>query len=275
MTTASQYLDGLAATWTPPQGHFEAHRRHRAGIENSLDNHCGIHRMFETGSLRHGTGLYHYSDADYFASMKGARPTSATALLRVKNALQATYRSTSIVTRTPAVKCLFAGGDETVEVVPAYFATGGGYWIPDPNGDWMKSYPSDHNDYVNEHNRDPAGAAKRLARLAKLWKYRRQVPISSFYLEMRAAQYMAKEEYWVSYWDMYRFLNWLDDIGLADMNDPTGLGSRISPCSSTYNHTVALSKLSTAVGRAARAQQAASDGRDAAAIADLKMLFDT
>lgn len=274
MTTASQHLEGLVSSWTPPAGYFEAHRQHRTGIQASLELRCGIHRMFETGSLRQGTAIRLYADADYFAVMKGPRLTADTVLYQVKSALHETYKHTPIEVRKPAVKCRFAGGSQTVEVVPAFADITGGYWIPDPHGGWMKSHPSDHNAYVNEQNESPSGAAKKLARLAKLWKYRRQVPISSFYLEMRAAKYMNSQQYWVPYWDLHDFLNWLYAIELADMNDPTGLGARISACSSDYNRSVALSKLATAVGRAERAMNAARAGRDAAAIEDLKLLFD-
>lgn len=84
--------------------------------------------------------------------------------------------------------CRFANGDETVEVVPAYAADGGGYWIPDPkNFDWMKAYPKGHNAYVNEVNNKHFGSAKKLARLAKVWKYKRNVPISSCYLTRACA----------------------------------------------------------------------------------------
>ncbi len=75
--------------------------------------------MFETGSLKHGTGVKWYSDADYIVVLKGARPSASWALDKVKEALQDKYGNTSIQIRRPAVVCRFANGDETVEVVPA------------------------------------------------------------------------------------------------------------------------------------------------------------
>lgn len=273
--TAQQYLDSLISAWTPPSGHFDAHRAHKAGIEVRLDAWYGLHDMFETGSLRHGTGIRIYSDADYFASLKGSRPTADTALQNVKIALQDKYPNTTIQIRKPTVKCLFGGGMETVEVAPAFPADGGGYWIPDPReGGWMKSHPKDHNAYVNDANQKHSGAAKKLARLAKVWKYQRNVPISSCYLEMRAAKYAKEQTSWLTYVDLHYFLKHLQTIGLAAMNDPTGLGSQFSACSSDSTKSDSLSKLDTAVTRAKAAMDHTTAGSHTAAIERYKLLFD-
>lgn len=271
--TADQYLNDLLSTWTPSAGYFDAHRKHKAGIEARLDNWYGLHDMFETGSLRHGTGVWLYSDADYFASMKGERPTSDAALARVKGALEDKYPSTTIQIRKPTVKCLFASGAETVEVVPAFPIAGGGYWIPDPAGGWMKSHPKDHNTYVNDANKKHNGGAKKLTRLVKLWKYKRSVPVSSCYLEMRAAKYAEDTTGWILYMDIYFFLKRLQGHELAAMNDPTGLGSRFTACSSDSTKTEALSKLDTAVSRAKAAMDHVADGNHASAIERYKLLF--
>lgn len=272
--TTEQYLNSLLSTWTPPPGYFEAHRKHRVGIETRLDIWWGLHEMFETGSLRHGTGVRQYSDADYFASMKGERPSADTALARVKAALQDRYRDTTVQIRKPTVKCLFANGTQTVEVAPAFAADDGGYWIPDPKqGGWMKCHPKNHNAYVNEANKKHGGAAKKLTRLVKLWKYRRSVPISSCYLEMRAAKYAVDTSCWIVYMDIYYFLKGLRDRELAAVNDPTGLGSRFNACSSDWDRSVALSKLDTAVRYAEAAMVYALDDKHALAIDRYKLLF--
>jgi hypothetical protein len=270
--TAGQYLNSLAEKYTPSTHQFDAARTHRSGIEARLDSWLGVHEMFETGSLKHGTGVAVFSDADYFVSLKGARPTPATSLNKVKEALQDRYPNTTIQIRRPAVVCKFNSGAETVEVVPAYPADSG-YWIPDPTGDWMKSYPKDHNNYVNEANKKHPGDVKKLVRLAKAWKYKRNVPVSSCYLEMRAAKYLEAEKYVDLVQDVYYLLKHLEDIQLASLNDPTGLGSRFNAYSSESNRNDALSKLSTAVARAKNAKQYAHDGQDGSAIEQFKLLF--
>ncbi len=57
------------------------------------------------------------------------------------------------------------------------------------------------------------------------------------------------------------------------MNDPAGLSSRFTACSSESNRTDALSKLSTAVTRASKAWDFDKDGKDDAAVEQLKLLF--
>jgi hypothetical protein len=274
VTTANEYLNSLLTKYTPSSTYFDAARGHRSAIESRLDLDLGVKEMFEIGSLKQGTGVWFYSDADYVVSLKGERPaTGTTALVKVKTSLAARFPSTVVKVRTPAVVCEFAGAKETVEVVPAYPA-GSGYWIPDPvDGGWMETYPKDHNAWVNEVNKKHSGAAKKLARLAKVWKYKRAVPISSCYLEMRAAKYADGRSNWSMPIDLHAFLEHLHGANLASMNDPTGLGSRFTACSSSSTKDDAFSKLSTAVTRAAKARQHTLAGQDASAVDQLKLLF--
>lgn len=276
--TATQYLASLTSTYTPSANQFDGARGHRNSIETRLEATFGLYELFETGSLKHGTGVAGHSDADYVASLKGIRPTSEwTTLNKVKADLQVRFPHTDIVVRRPAVVCRFSDG--TVEVTPAYpaYTTSrdrDGYWIPDPTGGWMKAHPKDHNAYVNEANKKHSGAAKKLARQVKVWKYERSVPVSSCYLEMRAAKYASDETSYFPVLDLYYFLNRLLGHQLAAMNDPSGLSSRFTATSSDAAKTEALSKLTTAVNRARKAYEFDKDGKHANAIEQLKLLFD-
>src|SRR5699024_5883254 len=131
--------------------------------------------------------------------------------------------------------------------------SGRGYWIANPAGGWMESHPEEHNEYVNTVNRKHNGGAKTLARQLKIWKYLRNVPISSCYLEMRAAHYLEGKSVYEPFSDLYLSLGKMYLADLASMNDPSGLGSRFGACSSEANRTKALSKLGTAVVRAGKA----------------------
>jgi hypothetical protein len=269
--TAATWLRDTTNHWTPSSTQFAGARSHRAAIDTRLDSDLGIFGMLEIGSLRHGTGIWLYSDADYLVSLKGTKPISPwTTLNNVKASLQARFPSTTIVVRQPAVVCRFSDGD--VEVVPGYY-TDGGYSIPDPTGGWMLTHPSAHNAWVNEVNKKFDGAAKKLARQVKIWKYKRNVPVSSCYLEMRAAKHIDGETAYSPLWDLYLSLKKMNAAQLAAMNDPTGLGSRFTATSSESNRADALSKLSTAVLRAERAKDYAAAGDEANAIAQLKLLF--
>lgn len=275
--TTNQYLAELTTKYTPSTSQFDGAKAHRASIQSRLDAFLGLYEMFETGSLRHGTGVKWYSDVDYIASLKGILPASEwTALNKVKETLQGRFPNTDFVIRRPAVVCRFSDGP--VEVVPAYPSydqkgNSDGYWIADPTGGWMKTHPKQHNTYVNEVNKKHSGGAKKLARQAKIWKYRCNVPVSSCYLEMRAAKYADSQPHWIPSWDLHDFFKDLLDRNLSAMNDPTGLGSRFTATSSDANHTDAISKLTTAVGRARKAKDYANADNHSLAIAYLELLF--
>jgi len=270
--TATAWLNDLTNLYTPTSSEFDTARSHRAAIEARLDSYLGVREMFEIGSLRHGTGVWQHSDADYLVSLKGIRPDSPwTTLNKVKETLQDRFPSTTIVVRRPAVVCRFSG--KYVEVVPGYAGTSG-FSIADPADGWMTTYPKDHNQYVNDVNRKHSGAAKKLARQLKTWKYLRNVPVSSCYLEMRAAKHMDGEKHYSPLWDLYLVLKKIHDADLAAMNDPTGLSTRFGACSSEPNHQDALSKLNRAVVRARKAKDYAENGDHDDAIEQLKLLFD-
>jgi hypothetical protein len=264
---------------TPSESERTNAASHRASIEAKLEEEFGLYRMFETGSFRHGTGVSVWSDVDYFVSLKSMQPMrSASILASVREALLERFPSTYIHVSRPAVVLDFANGRETVEVIPAYAISsqtdGMKFQIPGVVDEWLESTPEAHLKYVNDCNKLPKnGAAKSLARLIKAWKYYRDVPISSFYLEMRAATYMANETS-VSYpYDIYRILKQLQDNGLAAMNDPTGNTGRIYACSSTAKRAEALTKLDRAVTRARNAKDYYADGKIKLAFEQWDLLF--
>lgn len=269
--TARSWLDDLTSLYTPTPTQFDAARGHRYSIEARLDVYLGIHEMFEIGSLKHGTGVWQYSDADFLVSLKGIQPESPWTILRnVKETLQGRFPNTTVVVRRPAVVCKFS--DANVEVVPAYPAVSG-YWIANPADGWMQTHPKDHNEYVNDINNKHRGAVKKLARQVKIWKYRRNVPVSSCYLEMRTAKHMDGESSYSPLWDLYLSLKKMRDAELAAMNDPTGLGSRFGACSSESNRIDAMSKLETAVTRVRKAKDFDDAGNQASAVEQLTLLF--
>ncbi|BBZ30273.1 hypothetical protein MMAD_45680 [Mycolicibacterium madagascariense] len=243
---------------TPSEAERTAAAGHRQAIYTKLNDTYGLHRMFETGSFKHGTGVSSYSDVDYFASLKSTKPQlSSSILTSVRDTLKERFPYTYIHVSRPAVVLDFNEGREAVEVIPAYAKTkltsdDMKFNIPGVVDEWLESTPEAHAKYVNESNNvtGVSGGAKSLARLAKAWKYHMNVPISSFYLEMRAASYMRNEQYIDYPQDLKRLLGSLKDSQLAAMNDPTGNTGRIEPCSSQAKREEAISKLDTANNRA-------------------------
>ncbi len=281
--TVSQGFEEFMSNLTPLSFEQTAATRHRAGVETSIKNALGVTLFRETGSFHHGTGVRHHADLDILVSLAGLRPTSSdTALGWIKTALQNSYPTTPVRISRPAVVVEFANGEETVEVIPGYY-TGGGdpadflyvYSIPGAASGWMESAPKAHLNYVNECNTKDGikGGTKKLARLAKAWKYYNNVPTSSFYLEMRAAQYMATQTSYNPTQDLCYFLEDLWRHQLASMNDPKGYSSRFNACSSDYRKADALSRLNSGATRARKAVDAYLSEDSFTAFYYLNLLF--
>jgi hypothetical protein len=280
-STVDQGFAVLLQWITPSAAERAKAASHRASISAKLEDKFGIYRMFESGSFKHGTGVSGHSDVDYFVSLESSKPSlSSSTLTAVRDALKERFPSTYIHASRPAVVLEFGQGYERVEVIPAYAKSkiSDGHMkfdIPGVVEVWLESTPETHLDYVNSCNNKEGvkGGAKELARLAKAWKYYRDVPISSFYLEMRAAAYMASQTSIIYSLDLSYFLNSLQRHALSAMNDPTGSTGRIQPCSSDANLATARSRLDTAVTRASKAVQFNKDGKVASAFEQWDLLF--
>ena len=279
--SVAQGFETFLGRLVPLESQRAAAVRHRASVEASLRGALDIYLFRETGSFRHGTGVRGCCDVNLLVSIKGQRPGSSdTALAWVKNALAASFPYTPVRVSRPAVVIAFADGDETWEVIPGFVTGRGGggvyvYDIPGAATGWLDTAPLEHLAYVNEVNSrtDIVGGAKKLARLIKAWKYYNAVPISSFYLEMRAAQYLTGQPSFVPVYDICYLLEHLQSIALAAMNDPKGAAGRFEACSTTVKKVDALSKLSTGATRARNALDAHRKDEPATAFYYLNLLF--
>lgn len=121
----------------------------------------------------------------------------------------------------------------------------------------MRVSPDAHNWYVAEVDRKHGGKVKPLIRLIKAWKYYREAPIKSFYLEMRVAKYAEGESHIVYSIDVKQILAMLSDNELPAMHDPMGVAGYIYPCNTNPLKNDALSKIKTAAARAEKALEAA------------------
>jgi hypothetical protein len=242
----------------------DAAKKHRASIKACLENNFGLQRFTRIGSFGNGTSICGYSDVDYLASLPRDQLTnnSAYSLGKVRDALILRFPFTSVRVNTPAICCPFGTvATEQTEVIPAdYMRDSNGYKvydIADGDGGWMKTSPDAHNAYVKAVDDKLDGKVKPLIRFIKAWKCFRDVPISSFYLELRVAKYAASENSIVYEIDVKRILKMLWDSQLANMQDPMGISGYIPPCSTEARKETALSRLATAFARAENARDAA------------------
>ena len=273
--TIEQGFRDFLSKLTPTSGESTAAQSHRASIETCLKNNFGMTHFFQTGSFGNGTSISGYSDVDYFAEIPTCKlkDNSTTTLSQVRDALDKRFPKTGVRVSCPAVVVPFGtDAKESTEVTPAnYIETNKDgyriYEIPDCSNGWMRSSPDAHNAYVREVNEDLGFKVKPLIRFIKAWKYYRNVPISSFYLELRVTKYAEDESAIVYAEDVKGVLSYLDSINLRDMQDPMGISGYISPCSTDTKLADAKSKLSTALTRAQNACDAEDEG-------DTKTAFD-
>src|SRR5262249_6984059 len=117
-----------------------------------------------------------------------------------------------------------------------------------------------------------ANKVKPLVRFVKAWKFFNNVPIRSFYLELRVADYCSREERIVYYIDMNNILAEMLSDGLAPVEDPLGISGTIEPCIG-QGRLQAMSKLRTAATRANKACDAESAGKTYVAFYWYRLLF--
>lgn len=269
-----QLLDGL----TPTQAEKASYSVHRHSVEAKLADSFGVKHIWETGSFNNGTGVRYYTDLDLLASVPAAsqRDNSYNMLDAVKTSLQARYTDTSVHIRTPAVVCYFANG-RTVEITPGYYKESVNdnlvYWIPELGGGWQKASPWAHNAYVRSVNSSLSSKVKPLVRLMKAIKYARNIPISSFYLELRIAKYCEGEKTIVYEYDVASMLRRLVNDGLAATRDPMGISGLVSACTTDAQKEDAMSKLRTALARSENAIDAEKAGNHTDALYWWKMVF--
>lgn len=249
-------------------------KSHRASIEACLKNNFGLNRFTRIGSFGNGTNINGHSDVDYLACLptNSLTTTSTPSLVKVKNALDVRFPNTGVKISTPAVVCPFGKykSEDTEVVVADYRREQSGfkvYEIADGNDGWMEVSPDAHNYYVAEVDKKHGGKVKPLIRFIKAWKYYRDVPINSFYLEIRVAKYADAKSSIVYDIDVKSILAMLRDNELAAMQDPMGGAGYIYPCKTEAFKQDALSKLKTAAMRAEKAREAEANG-------DTKTAFD-
>lgn len=238
---------------------------HKESISKRLKEEYDLKRLFYSGSANNGTSISQYSDTDFFASIptEKLKSDSRISLRTIKECLQGRYPNTLIYVDSPAIVLDFGSGNwDTAEVIPAdYICQTLGknvYDIPDGVGGWLRSSPSTHTSYVMDENKRLNQKLKPLIRFVKAWKYYNNVPISSFYLELRITKLMESETTIVYDIDLNTILKKLFDCDLASIQDPKGISGYVHACSSEAKKQEALSKLTTAKNRAQKARDTAN-----------------
>lgn len=275
-----EFLQQLRATTTETQ----AAASHRSSIEAKLKQAFGLTSFFRSGSFGNGTNIANYSDVDYFAVIppKNLKRNSSLSLSAVADALRERFPQTAnIRVDAPGVRVPFGlDGAEACEIVPVDETgrTSLGFRqfdIPDGAGGWKFSAPESHNAYVSNIDKRHGGMVKPLIRFVKAWKFMRNAPIKSFYIEIRTAHY-ADGETLIDYGiDIARIFHLMLEDGLADYPDPRfpNDGFLLSACNTENQKLDALSKLERAARWASEAFDHRQAGRPRSAFASWDLVF--
>jgi hypothetical protein len=258
------FIDGV----TPDSDMPDVPEDFRERIMDCLNDDFGLYAFFLGGSLLSGTHLRGYDGVDYFASLdEGQLPSNSDLFLgEVGRVLGACFTDRDVTVQAPAVVVpIDPGGGRVIRVVPARLAgrTPAGhclYAVADGLGDWMTSSPDAHSAYVEALDSDREDKLRPLIRIIKAWKRFRDVPVSSFYLELQCVTHVVGERmivYTVDVRNVFELL-WQDQF--ADVHDPKGI-SGLVPARLTYaGKKTAIARLRTALYHVSRAQEAAEAG---------------
>jgi hypothetical protein len=234
-------------------------------IRECLDQTFGLYAFFLGGSLLSNTNIQGYGGVDYFASVveDHVPDDSDLFLAQAEEALRSCFPNA--VAKAPAVVIPSGAGDSPLRVVPAKLAgeTSAShrlYAVADGMGGWMDSSPHAHRAYVEALDHQLGGKLRPLVRLLKAWKLYRQVPVSSFYIELRCVEYAFDEKMIVYTVDFPNVLQlfWQDQF--ADVHDPKGIAGRVPARLTRAGKKAAISKLRTALYHTSRAQEAEAEG---------------
>lgn len=280
-TTIEDGFRRLQVRLTPSKTESQAAIRHRASIEDCLRKKLGLTNFFLSGSFGHGTSIRGYSDVDRFAVIpeKYLREDSLRSLLILKRVLANRFPNTGVRVNPPAVLVPF-GSDksESTEVVLAFFLDDSSkefeiYIIPDGKKGWMLSSPGAHKKYLTDIDAMLKNKVKPLVRFIKAWKYYREVPISSFFLELAVADYANSENEIIYSFDLWKIFDFLLNARLPTIKDAMQISGNIDPCRTPNKRMVAIKKLKTAVSFAHKANVAEERGNIKLAFTYWKLLF--
>lgn len=259
MSAVSDAFQRLLRRIQPTGGEIQAANRHFATIKTRLETVFTMRKFLMAGSFSRGTFLRGRSDVDVFAQMSlddirwgDEWKSSYTVLNDFRNEIAARFPYSKVGRDVQAIVVEFS--DMDVDVVPA--AWGGFserykrplYYIPDGNGDWMRTSPEIHNGYIAQNNQESGGKLRGVAQLFKYWRLCRNppIPISSFHIEI----VLASEAICTgvkSYAEcMTEMLQKMAERGCAGIRDPYGISGNIPATKSDAQRATALASVKNA-----------------------------
>jgi hypothetical protein len=246
----------------------------RSVVSDGLD----VITDFLTGSYMRSTMISPLNDADidifFLLDEKYYKeyPSPSALLDKVKRVLLNTYTRTPKISRNgQAVTIKFTDFD--VDVVPAFYRSGGGFLIPNSYTDnWISTNPKTHVTYVSDANRSSNGMLVPIIKMIKAWNRNNGKPFGSFYLEILAVNVFSG----ITIMDYAYGMKYFFDLGRlwcqSTLSDPSGYGGSIG-YGNSLKPADALSRFETAYSRATKAQEYASNQKIEMAINEWRKIF--
>jgi Second Messenger Oligonucleotide or Dinucleotide Synthetase domain len=231
----------------------------RETIEKDLD----VLSSYQGGSYARSTMIAPLSESDvdiyivldpkYYAQYKPA------ALLdRLRTILLKTYKTTRNISRNgQAVTVSFT--ECTVDVVPCFCRTGGGYLIPNSiTGKWIETDPTVHGTKLTEANEAHNGDLVPLIKMIKGWNRNINEAFVGFYLELMTIDILTN----VTISSFSSGARFVFDKGREKIKfkqrDTAGFGDNINPLDGVKTVEDAVSRFATAYNRAVKAEEFAT-----------------
>lgn len=253
-------------------------------VRDALENHLEILDTFLTGSYSRSTLISPLKEADvdicvvfpsqYFHHYNGQNGGPAGLIDLVKRKLKITYPSTPDISRNgQAVTIQFT--DFMVDVVPCFYRNGGGFLIPNSiSQSWISTDPKKHVEIFSESNSWHNGDLIPLIKMLKGWNKNIGSYFRSFHLEAMALHVFTN----VRISDFPSGARYFFDKGKSYVSaknpDPAGYSDDVGYYLNTREKVEeAVSRFSTALNRALKAEYFAQNGNQGSAIEEWKKIF--
>ena len=172
----------------PTSSELKKARSYSLSCRKRLNKSFDLKKFKGIGSHTRDAAIRHYSDLDFLVVLSrnevkwaGKIINSNTFLSKVSQDLNDRYINTTIRKDGQAVVAKFSSGQNSMDIVPAFFkgfhSKWPVYWIADGDGDWLQTSPEAHNSYIKIENRKSGGKLYKAAQIIRYWKYCRSNPV--------------------------------------------------------------------------------------------------
>ncbi|MFJ5668503.1 CBASS oligonucleotide cyclase [Micromonospora chalcea] len=250
-----------------------------AAVRDFVREKWNLDDDFLTGSYRRDTKTKKLKDVDIFLVINPDGPQGgyrSRAPLDVLNALLTVLCDRWPAAHRDGMAIVIPYGDDvmSIEAVPAFKRSTGGYFIPQPAaGTWIATNPKRHHELSIDKNADCGGKYVPLVKMIKGINREFGEPVSPSFLLEVMAQAIVKTPVGRYQDEIVLFLATAADRIDESWPDPAGLGGDVNTVMTVADKRAAGTALRQAQHIAERAVDLEDEGQDRAAYTEWKKLF--